>query len=66
MNLIDVAITEKQLEDAILLLRYFVAFHSPGDMPEEFSGGQMATRLAQARRWLAGFGEDSSSGDLDQ
>ena len=34
------------------LLRYFVAFHSPGDMPEEFKGGQFAERLAEAKTLL--------------
>lgn len=43
------AVTFAHCEMLKELLRYFVAFHTPGPMPERFQGGQMADRLKQAR-----------------
>lgn len=57
----DVAICEQTLKEAVTLLRFFVAFHSPGDMPKEFSGGQMVGRLEEAKEWLAGFSGSSAT-----
>lgn len=39
--------------EVLELLRYFVAFHTPGEMPEGFAGGQMARRVEQAKRLFA-------------
>jgi hypothetical protein len=42
-----------RLERAVELLRYFVAFHTAGDMPAEFQGGQLPQRIEQAKKLIA-------------
>jgi hypothetical protein len=47
--------TESEIPRSELVeqLRYFVAFHTEGELPKEFQGGQLVRRIARCRELLA-------------